>query len=189
MSLAEFWYNSSFHSTLGKTPFEVLYGYAPRHLGLSAEMMGAEVPDLNEWLSERSLMQDLVRQHLLRAQARMKRQSNKYRSERSFAVGDWVFLKLQPYAQASVARRSSQKLAFRFFGPYKVEAKIGNVAYRLALPSSSQIHLVFRVSQLKNLMEMNQCRQNCHLLMFSFKCLKLSCNTGGHRVIIPSSRY
>jgi hypothetical protein len=79
----------------------------------------------------------------------MTRQSDKHRSERSFTVGDWVFLKLQPYAQASIARRPSQKLAFRFFGPYKVEAKIRNVAYRLALPSSSQIHPVFHVSQLK----------------------------------------
>ena len=112
-------------------------------------MVGATVPDLNEWLSERSLMQDLVRQHLLRAQARMKKQSDKHRSKRTFEIGDWVFLKLQPYAQASVAQRSSQKLAFRFFGPYRVEAKIGNVAYRLALPPSSQIHPVFHVSQLK----------------------------------------
>jgi transposase InsO family protein len=73
LSLAEFWYNSSFHSTLGKTPFEVLYGYSPRHLGLSSDMIGAVVPDLNEWLSERALMQDLVHQHLLRAQARIKK--------------------------------------------------------------------------------------------------------------------
>lgn len=29
LSLAEYWYNTSFHSALGKTPFEVLYGYPP----------------------------------------------------------------------------------------------------------------------------------------------------------------
>ena len=77
-----------FHSTLGRFPFEVLYGHAPWHFGLSAEAVGSDVLALNQWLSERALMQDLVKQHLLRAQARMKHQSDKRRSEREFAVGD-----------------------------------------------------------------------------------------------------
>jgi ribosomal protein L21E len=51
-------------------------------------------------------MHQLVRQHLLRAHSRMKRQADKRRSERSFAVGDKVFLKLQPYVQSSVAHRA-----------------------------------------------------------------------------------
>lgn len=31
------------------------------------------IPELHNWLEERALMHDLVRQHLTRAQARMKR--------------------------------------------------------------------------------------------------------------------
>jgi len=93
LSLAEYWYNTSFHSALGKSPFEVLYGFPPRHMGLDVDSV-PQVPDLASWLAGRRHMQELVQQHLLRAQERMKRQADKGRSERVFSVGDKVFLKL-----------------------------------------------------------------------------------------------
>lgn len=100
-------------------------------------------------------MTALIQQHLARAQHRMKVSTDKSRSERSFEVNDWVYLKLQPYIQSSLAPRVNQKLAFRFFGPFKIIQRIGVVAYKLELPRSSQIHPVFHVSQLKRAVPTN----------------------------------
>jgi hypothetical protein len=121
--LAEYWYNTSWHSALNHSPFEVLYGHAPRSLGIQP-VDASPVPVLHDWLLERSLMQDLIKQHLSRAQERMKCQADKKRFERQFTIGDSVFLKLQPYIQTSVAPRANQKLAFKFFGPFKIIDKI-----------------------------------------------------------------
>jgi hypothetical protein len=61
--VAEFWYNTSTHLALGHTPFEVLYEFPPRHLGIDMAT-ASPIPDLHKWLEERELMQDLVRLHL-----------------------------------------------------------------------------------------------------------------------------
>lgn len=66
LSLAEFGYNTSYHSTLKSTPFEVLYGHKPRFFGIS-NVADAVVTDLAEWTQERAAVVALLRQHLNRA--------------------------------------------------------------------------------------------------------------------------
>ena len=105
--------------------------------------------ELDEWLATREQKTQLIQQQLLRAQQRMKHQADKHRFEHIFAVGDQVYLKLQPYIQSSLAPRSNQNLAFRFFGPYTILKRVGEVAYQLDLPPTAHIHDVVHVSQLK----------------------------------------
>ena len=50
---------------------------------------------------------------------------------------------------SSVALRTCHKLAAKYFGTCPIVARVGKVAYKLQLPSTSKIHPVLRVSQLK----------------------------------------
>jgi hypothetical protein len=79
----------------------------------------------------------------------MKKQAYQGCSERQFAEGDQVFLRLQPYKKNSLKTEHCQKLAPKFYGPYIVLKRVGHVAYQLALPSHSKLHPIFHVSCLK----------------------------------------
>jgi hypothetical protein len=49
VSLAEFWYNTTYHSAHGHTPFEALYGYPPKHFGITSTD-ACLAPHSEDWL-------------------------------------------------------------------------------------------------------------------------------------------
>ena len=66
-----------------------------------------------------------------------------------FEVGDHVFLKISP-RRGLMRFGKSGKLSPRFIGPFEILKRIGDAAYRLALPPQlSGVHDVFHVSMLR----------------------------------------
>ena len=148
LPLAEWWYNTNYHTTTKSTPYEIIYGYPPSlHIPYFPKDSPVEVVD--DFLCKREQILQAVKRNLQDVRHRMVQLANKHRSERTFTIGDLVYLKLQPYRQKTVANRQSQKLASKYYGSYEVLARIGTIAYKLKLPASASIHPVFHVSMLK----------------------------------------
>ncbi|GJX34061.1 retrotransposable element Tf2 [Tanacetum coccineum] len=148
VSLAEYWYNTNYHSSAHTTPFEIVYGQPPNlHLPYIAGTSSLEEVDRTMQAREQAVA--MLQFHLKRSQNRIKSMADKHRSDRNFEVGMKVYLKLQPYRQSTVRQGTHHKFAAKYYGPFVVIAKVGEVAYKLQLPPDSQIHPVFHVSQLK----------------------------------------
>jgi len=72
LSLAELWYNTSVHSSLGCTPFKALYGY-DANLGAIPTITPDTTPDVNEVIQNRKFHLQSLKEHLAKAQNKMKK--------------------------------------------------------------------------------------------------------------------
>ncbi|KAL8153135.1 hypothetical protein V2J09_010895 [Rumex salicifolius] len=124
---AEWWYNTTYHSAIKMTPFEALYSRPPP--SVSAYVPGSTaVNAVDVALRSRDRTLACLKANMVAAQDRMKKLADSHRTERSFQVGDWVYLRLQPYRQLTAASQSYGKLSPKFHGPFQVIQRIGDVA-------------------------------------------------------------
>ncbi|XP_068307415.1 uncharacterized protein [Pyrus communis] len=114
LDLMEFAYNNSFHSSIGMSPFEALYGKSC-HTPLCWSEVGERVlvgPEIIEETTQN--------------------------------------VQLSPWRGVLRFGKKS-KLSPRYIGPYMITERVGQVAYRLELPSKlAKVHNVFHVSMLRH---------------------------------------
>ena len=152
LSLAQWWYNSSHHSTINRSPFEVVFGYKP-HLIPTLSSATVTLATVEQYLQQKQEVLRILKKELSVAQNRMKQHTNRRRSDRSFEVGDRVFLRLKRFLQQPFTIIPSSKLSPKYFGSYEVESKVGKVTYKLRLPEGVNVHPMFHVSLLKKSIE------------------------------------
>lgn len=145
---ADWCYNTTIHSSTGLTPYQAVYGRPPPTI--PQYILGSSnLEAIDSDLATRDQILDLLKTNLIKTQTRMKKQADSHRKDVQFQEGELVYVKLQPYRQSSIAKRNSQKLSKRYYGPFPIEKKISAVAYKLSLPPSSRIHPIFHISLLK----------------------------------------
>lgn len=147
LSMAEFAVNSAWHESTQTSPFFLNYG---RHLQTPAThgLPNVRAPAAAEMAEKIQDGIERAKRALEAAQRRQKRYADTRRSEASFQEGEEVLLStinLNLKAGGGV-----RKLMPLYVGPFKIEGRVGAVAYRLALPDTmKQLHPVFHVSLLR----------------------------------------
>lgn len=144
LSLAKY-----FHNSINTILFEVLYGQpVPFHVPCVPKDSSVESMDMIMHAREQTIA--MLNFNLKATQDRMKVYAERKMNDKEFEVGDWVYVKLQPYRQLTIRVNKQHKLFAKFYGPFQALEKIGTLAYKLELPPTALVHLVFHVSQLKN---------------------------------------
>nr|GEY01358.1 putative reverse transcriptase domain-containing protein [Tanacetum cinerariifolium] len=148
LSLVEFSYSNSYHSSVRCAPFEALYGRKCRSPIMWAEVGKGQLIGL-ESVQKTTEKISQIKDKLKAARDRQKSYADKRRKSLEFSVGDYVLLKVSPW-KGVVRFRKKGKLAPRFVGPFKIIKKVGPVAYRLDLPEElNGVHDTFHVSNFK----------------------------------------
>lgn len=135
LSLAEFTYNNSNHSSISMSPFYANYGYNPMFTDLPTIHQSS--PVAGEIADRLAKVQEELKAAMKIAQERHARFYDEHHGDiPKFEVGNKVWLE----ASNIQTDRPSKKLSAKWLGPFPITAVISTHAYRLALPATPKIY-------------------------------------------------
>ena len=145
LPLAEFQYNNHVHSSTQHPPFLLEAGRLPR-MGFEPDQHPSHVESVNEFKDRMRSTLEEAKAALAKSKDDMARYYNQKRTPApEYKPGDKVYLD----ASDIHTTRPSKKLSHKHLGPFLIERKVGNSAYRLRLPlSMKRFHPVFNVVKL-----------------------------------------
>lgn len=148
LPLVEFAYNNNYQATIQMAPFEALYGKRCRspicwdEVGVR-KILGPELVEKSVEIVSR------IKERIKMAQDRQKSYADNRRKDLHFEVGEKVFLRVAPM-KGIIRFGKRGELRPRYIGPFDILEKVGDVAYRLALPPElSHVHNGFHVSTIR----------------------------------------
>ena len=139
--------NSLPNQSTGFSPFFLNYGYEPvTPVQLVKGNEEIKTESIGSFVRRITSIWELARDNLKRSvNLQAKYYDKKHRSV-EFDEGEMVLLSSRNLKMKGIPG----KLKKRFVGPFKIEQRIGQQAYKLSLPDSWKIHPVFHVSLLKS---------------------------------------
>jgi hypothetical protein len=148
LHLVEWWYNSTYDNSAKMTHFQAFYGYElPKWKAFA--LIDTKVQAVKNHLEEEQKIIKIVKQNLDKACNQMKQLKDQHGSERVFEEGYWLFVRFHLYKKLSLKQKRKNKLAPKFYGPFRINKKISKVVDGLELQDNCCIHNVFHVSCLK----------------------------------------
>ena len=138
--------NSLPNQSTGFSPFFLNYGYEPvTPVQLVKGNEEIKTESIGSFVRRITSIWELARDNLKRSVNLQSKYYDKKHRDVEFNEGEMVLLSTRNLKMKGIPG----KLKKRFVGPFRIEQRIGQQAYKLSLPENWKVHPVFHVSLLK----------------------------------------
>ena len=153
LSLCEFAINNSDQASTGNTPFFLDNGCHPIAPSSLVGRQNSRAMDTAEasllWLDSRVEALREAQDAIVVAKARQSLYADRGRLEDTVKEGEEVLAFKDVLLTPEERDRPSHNIRLKWYGPFKIQKKVGPNAYRLVLPRTIRAHPVFNEAALK----------------------------------------